>query len=242
MADFDRLLLTGLTTNEVTDHLARDSRLIVPIGACDQYGPHLPIGASTLVAEAFARNLSGECGVLRAPAMPFGVNLPSEQLRAGASSLRGKTLHGLLNDLLASWEDDGFTEFILLTVHDYDSHVEAIATTTGTGARVRVIETLNLDLSGFLDRKHPIEHGGEALTSLMLYLYPERVRMDEARDYFPGGKAISTLRRLNVLPAESPGSIGWPTLATREKGEALFAHICGRIRTRVFDQDESFHL
>ncbi len=238
MAELDTLLLTELTPDEVADHLDRDSRLIIPIGTCDQYGPHLPIGAATLVAEALASRLSRERGVLRAPTVPFGVNTPAERRFSGASTLREKTLHGLLNDLLSSWEDTGFTEFILLTVHEYDSHAEAMATTTGTGARVRAIEALNLDLSGLLDRDYPIEHGGEALTSLMLFLYPEKVRMDRAVDYLPGSGAISTLRRLVRIPADSSGSMGCPTLATEEKGRLLFDHISERILSRVFTDDE----
>jgi creatinine amidohydrolase len=227
MAELDTLLLTELTPDEVADHLDRDSRLIIPIGA------------ATLVAEAFASNISRQRGVLRAPAVPYGVNTPADARFRGPSTLREKTLHGLLNDLLSSWEDAGFTEFILLTVHDFDSHAEAMATTTGTGARVRAIEALNLDLSGLLDRRHPIEHGGEALTSLMLFLYPEKVRMDRATDYVPGPGAISTLRRLARIPADSPGSIGCPTLATGEKGRALFQHISERILSRVFTNDEA---
>lgn len=238
MAELDTLLLTELTPDEVAEHLARDSRLIIPVGACDQYGPHLPIGAATLVAEAFAARLSRECSVLRTPAIPFGVNFPSERRRPGPATLREKTLHGVLNDLLSSWEDSGVTEFLLLTVHDCDSHVEAIATTTGTGARVRVIEALNLDLSGILDRPSALEHGGEALTSLMLFLYPGKVRMDRAADFRTDGSAISTFRRLARIPASSPGSVGSPTLATSEKGRALFDHISERIRTRVFTSPE----
>src|SRR5690606_4895416 len=57
-SSLDSLLLTNLSWTEVRDRLAQDGRLIVPLGACDQYGPHLPIGAATLVTEAFARQLS----------------------------------------------------------------------------------------------------------------------------------------------------------------------------------------
>jgi creatinine amidohydrolase len=232
------LLIADLTPADVRDHLQRDTRLIVPLGACDQYGPHLPIGASTLIAEAFADQLSKDFGVLRAPALPFGVNVPTSSDFPGAATVREKTLHALLNDLLASWEDVGFAEFILLTVQDYDSHVEAVATVTGTNARVRVIEALNMDLSVILTGAAGAEHGGETLTSLMLFLYPDKVRMDRAIDFSPGDSAVSTLRRISRIPAESAGSLGHPSLGTSEKGRLLFEHICERIRTRVFTAPE----
>jgi creatinine amidohydrolase len=218
----------------VREHLDRDQRLIVPVGACEQYGPHLPLGAATLVAEAFAANLSRDFGVLRAPAIPYGVNVPSERPYSGSATLREKTLHALLNDLLASWEDDGFREFILLSVHDYDSHIEAVATVTGTSSRVRVIEMLNIDLSEILAGSAAPQHGGETLTSLMLHLHPDRVSMDRAVDLLPDDRSMSSLRRITCIPAESSGSLGQPSLATAERGRRLYEHIYEKIRTRVF--------
>lgn len=237
-ADLKSLLLTDLRASDVRDKIGRDKRLILPIGACDQYGPHLPLGASTLVAEAFARNLSEDFDVLRAPAIPYGVNVPSDRDFEGTSTLRQKSLNAMLNDLLSCWEDDGFEEFILLTVHDYDSHVEAIATVAGTEARIRVIEVLNIDLSALLDGDPGPQHGGETLTSLMLHLYPDRVWMDDAVDYIPGDKVVSTLRRTPRIPAGSPGSMGNPTLASAEKGRRLYEYIYEKIRTRVFVDPE----
>jgi creatinine amidohydrolase len=240
MSELKSLLLTDLTPSEIRAHLDTDRRLIVPVGACDQYGPHLPIGASTLIVEAFARDLSRDFGVLRSPTIPFGVNVPTERHFFGRMGLRQKTLHALLNDVLGCIDDDGFEEIILLTVHDYDSHVEAMATVTGSSARIRAIELLNISLSAFLDGVPGPEHGGEILTSLMLHLYPERVRMGSAVDYIPGDQAVSTLRRTPSIPAPSPGVLGSPSLATAEKGRLLYEYIHEKIRTRVFvDPTES---
>jgi len=233
----DSFLLTRLSWHQVRDHLDRDRRLILPLGACDQYGAHLPIGASILVAEALARQLSLDFEVLRAPALPFGVNAPAVSNYPGAGGIREKTLHALLNDLLASWEDHGFDEFILITVHDPDAHVEAAATVTGIKARIRVIEPLNLDLSSFLEGPNTPQHGGEALTSLMLHLYPDLVRMDLAEDEEMPGKS-SSLRRLPTIPAGSLGSIGRPSLASAEKGHRLYEHIYQKIRRRIFLQED----
>lgn len=234
MSEEKSLLLTDLTPAEIRAHLDRDRRLIVPVGACDQYGPHLPLGASTLVVEAFARDLSRDFGVLRAPAVPYGVNVPADRRFTGTMGLRQKTLHALLNDILGCLDGDGFNEFILLTVHDYDSHVEAMATVTGSEARIRAIELLNIDVSAFLSGEPTPEHGGELLTSLMLHLYPDRVRMAAAIDHVPTDRIVSTLRRTPRIPANSPGVLGNPTLATAEKGRQLYEYIHQKIRTRVF--------
>jgi creatinine amidohydrolase len=226
-------LLTDLSWMEVRSHIAHDARLIVPIGACDQYGPHLPIGASTVVAEAVAAALSRDFGVLRAPAIAYGVNLPAERQFGGAASLREKTLHRLINDLLASWEDHGFTEFILITAQSYIPHVEAIATATGTTARIRVIDLLDIDFSEHLRGERLPQHGGEVLTSLMLYLDPDKVNMDAAED-LPASAIEGSPIRLTELPARSLGCVGYPSYASRETGERIFAEIVRRIRSKVF--------
>jgi creatinine amidohydrolase len=231
---FRSRLLTELSWVEVSEHVARDSRLIVPVGACDQYGPHLPIGAGTLVAEAVALELAQDFGVLRAPTLPYGVNFPAESPFSGTAGLHAKNLTRVLNDLLAAWEDHGFTEFILITAHRYDPHVEAIATVTGTTARIRAVEVLGIELAEFLEGPGGRDHGGEAMTSLLLHLYPDRVNLARAVDFRPEGASQGRTKRLKRIPSESPGSIGEPTLATAEKGALIFERILQRVRAKVF--------
>lgn len=225
-------LLTDLSWSEVERHLARERRLLIPVGVCDQYGPHLPIGCSTVVAEAIVETLARDFAIIQAPTFPLGVNFPSERTFSGTSGAREKTLHRLLNDALASWEDSGFEEFILVTAHDYDPHVEALASVSGTRSRVRVIEILGIDFSEFLDGRGGPQHGGEVLTSLMLYLRPDKVNRALAEDFHLPGEA-SDPRRIHRLPADSPGSIGDATLASAEKGQRIFEHILQKIRSKV---------
>jgi creatinine amidohydrolase len=237
--------ISDLPWTEVAAHLRRDRRLIVPVGACDQSGRHLPVGAGTCVAEALSRDLSQEFGVLRAPTFQYGVNLPGEEVYAGTAALRPKTLHRALNELLFAWAQQGFDEIIAITANVHGPHAEAVATVRAPGARVRVIEALNVDLSPLLEGVAGPEHGGEALTSLLLHLRPQAVWMDQARDFtmdpekarkFVGG-------RLKRVPAAGGGCVGQPTIATAEKGRAIYEHILQKIRLKVFiapppDEDE----
>jgi creatinine amidohydrolase len=227
-------LLTDLSSAEVRDHLSSDRRLIVPVGACDQYGPHLPIGAASLVAEAIACELARDFGVLRAPTLPYGVNVPGPNPYPGTASVREKTLHRVLTDLLICWEDQGFDEFILITAQLYDPHVEALATVTGAAARVRVIEALGIDFSRFLGGPAGMQHGGEVLTSLMLYLHPDKVNLALAHDWVTAQNAARPDANIERIPPGSPGSVGNPTRATAELGRLLYDHIVQRIRAKVF--------
>jgi len=228
--------LTDLTWVEIADHVTRDSRLIVPVGTCDQYGPHLPIGAATVVVESVACDLSTEFGVLRAPLFPYGVNLPTSRVFAGSATLREKTLHRALNDLLADWEDHGFDEFILITAHSYEAHLESLATVAVARARVRVINALAVEPpAGTVQHAKP-EHGGEVLTSLVMHLRPEVVHPKSAVDFAPPVPRVPVLsrKRLTRLPDDSPGSVGWPRRATAAAGERIYANLLQKIRERVF--------
>jgi creatinine amidohydrolase len=237
--------ISDLPWPEVAAHLKHDRRLIVPVGACDQSGPHLPVGAGTCVAEALARDLSQEFGVLRAPTFNYGVNLPGEEAYAGTAALRAKTLHRALNELLADWALQGFDELIAITANAHVPHAEAIATLRAAGARVRVVEALSADLSAFLESGGRQEHAGEALTSLLLHLRPNAVRMDRVQDptVDPERPRKFGIGRLRRIPPASRGTIGGADLATPEKGRLIYEHILQKIRLKVFiapppDEDE----
>jgi creatinine amidohydrolase len=154
----------------------------------------------------------------------------------GNASLRKKTLHRMLNDLLDTWESTGVMEFILLTAHEHDPHQEALATVITTRARVRVVDVFAIDFHNLLEGQSEPMHGDEVDTSLMLYLAPHLVRMDLAEDYMMSRDELRRYRRgwLKVPGSSSSGSIGRPTLATAAKGAAIYAHIRQKVRAKVF--------
>jgi creatinine amidohydrolase len=212
-----------------------DPRLIVPIGTCEQHGPHMPLGCDTIIVEKLSDQLSAEFGVLRAPTLEYGVNVPSERGFAGNGWLRRKTLHRALNDLLDTWESTGIREFILLTAHEHDPHLEALATVITSGARVRVVDIFAMDFRDLLEGQTEPMHGDEVDTSLILFLAPELVSMDVAQDYMMSRDELRRYRRGWLrIPRVSPGSIGRPRLASREKGQLLYERIHSRVRERVF--------
>lgn len=221
--------------DDIATIIDADPRLIVPIGTCEQHGPHMPLGCDTIIVERLSDRLSAEFGVLRAPTMEYGVNVESEQTFAGNASMRRKTLHRALNDLLDTWEATGIREFILLTAHEHDPHLEALATVITSGARVRVVDIFAMDLRDLLEGQTEPMHGDEVDTSIILYLAPDLVRMDLAQDYMMSRDELRRYRRGWLkIPKGSQGSIGRPTLASAEKGQLLFDRIHERVRERVF--------
>jgi creatinine amidohydrolase len=234
------LLLADMTWPEIAEHLERDRRLIIPIGTCEQHGRHLPLGTDSLMAERIAHDLSTEFGVLVAPTVAYGVNVETEDAYAGTASLRRKTLHRALNDLLAAWEGHGFEEFILITAHFHDPHLDAVTTVVTEHARARVVDLQSVRIGEFLEKQIGPEHAGEAETSVMMYLAPNLVRIDEISDYPLDPKQLRRyLRgRMPRPPAGCEGAIGHPSAATPEKGEEIYKHVLEKIRSKIFLEAE----
>jgi creatinine amidohydrolase len=126
-------------------------------------------------------------------------------------------------------------EFVILTAHGHDPHQEALSTLRTRTARVFTVDVFALDFTGYLEDPEAPIHGGELDTSLLLYLAPQLVRMDLAQDFdlSPRIRTRLTRRAGASLPALSPGSLGRPSLASRDKGERLYAMIRERVVTRV---------
>lgn len=228
------LRLKELRPDEVAAVIARDPRLIIPVGTCEQHGPHLPMGCDTIIVEALADDLSAELGILRAPTVEYGVNAEHERVIPGNATLRRKTLLRALNDLTDAWESGGVREFLLLTAHGHEGHQEALSTVITSGARVRVADILSIDLSDLTVSSGTPMHGDEVDTSLLLYLAPHLVRMELAQDYMMTPEGLARYRRAALrVPAESAGSVGRPSLASAGTGAAIYHRIRTRIRDRI---------
>jgi creatinine amidohydrolase len=228
------LRIKELAPAEVAAALARDPRLLVPVGTCEQHGPHLPLGCDTLVVERLVDDLSAELGILRAPTFEYGVNSSHARPFPGNASLRRKTLLRALNDLTETWEEGGVQEFILMTAHGYEGHQEALSTVITKVARVQVVDIYSAIFPDIVESDREVLHGDEFDTSLLMYIAPDLVFMDRAQDYIISSRSARKIRRSALkLPEESPGSVGRPTLASAHKGKAIYKRIKQLVRDNV---------
>jgi creatinine amidohydrolase len=224
-----------MVPSEVAAALRAHPKIIVPVGTCEHHGRHLPLGCDTMIVEHLADDFSAEFGILRAPTLEYGVNAKTELAAPGNAPLRRKTLLRTLNDLVDAWEAQSVKEFILLTGHGHEPHVEALATVFTKGARLRVVDVFAVGIEDLLETGLGPMHGDEADTSVLLFLAPQLVQMDLAQDYMILGGRGRRLRRGSFrIPRESGGSVGRPTLASSQKGERIYSRIRERIRHRIF--------
>ena len=216
--------LEDLPWPEVGRRLARDPRLILPVGALSQHGPHLPLGTNTLITERVAMETAGAARVLMAPTFRYGVWSPGKERYAGSSGVRRKTLHRAINDLLAKWEDHGIQEFFILTAYQHEPHLDALLMAMTSSASTTVVNLFSIDASDLLEASPHTEHAGELETSLMLHLAPHLVHLDQATDMKADSKTYRRYAqgRVATPPPGSRGTLGFPSRGSAEKGEAVF--------------------
>ena len=215
--------LADLTWKEVEEYLKSNRQMIVPIGTCEQHGPHLPLNTDTLVTDTLADYLSEETGILVGPTLNYGVNLPCDRVYAGTCSTTKEHLRDFLSSELEWWKGQGFERFFLLSAHGDPHHIEALETIDP--ATVKVLELYEYDMSAVLEKQSGTKHACEAETSVMMHLYPEKVRKAEIQDFetpFEEFKPYLMHEKTEAIEG-SPGNQGYPSCASAEKGRKLFS-------------------
>jgi len=222
--------LDELPWTAVERHLEGDRRLIIPVGALEQHGPHLPLGTNVMIAERVAQEISDRLGILRAPVFSYGVTVGGGPF-AGRAGVTRKTLHRAVNELVEMWDDDGIEHYFFITAHRFEPHLEALLMTPPGPSRKSVYDLYQIDVSDITSTDPEFEQGGELETSLMLYLAPELVIREAAVDFLPEGGTLRkyTRRRTPTPPIRSGGVLGAPSRASKEKGEAIFRRYAGML-------------
>jgi creatinine amidohydrolase len=113
--------------------LARDERalVILPLGAIEQHGPHLPLLVDWLGAEELARQVAPHLGragyrVILAPAIPYGAS-PLAETWPGTVSLSRVTLRRVIVEVVGSLARHGFRRFVLANYQADPGHLRAMA-------------------------------------------------------------------------------------------------------------------
>jgi creatinine amidohydrolase len=222
--------LKEMTPGSVGERLLRRPTLLVPVGTTEQHGPHLPLGCDTIIVERLVDDLSATFGIPRAPTLEYGVHAPVRPF-PGSAALRRRTLHRVLNELIESWEEGaGVREFVIVTAQSSEGHLEALSTIRTDEATIQVVDIFSINFGDLLERPAPVQ-GGELDTSLLLYLAPQLVRMELAQDFDLKPSLLNRYRpgQTRRLPEGSPGSVGYPSLASAQKGERLYTFIRDRV-------------
>lgn len=230
--------LAEMTWPDVERAVARGATtVLLPLGATEQHGPHLPLGTDTVRAVALAEGLANVVpGILVAPALPIGCSDEHSGF-AGLLGLDHATLAQVIVDCgwrMAGW---GVKRLVLLSAHGGNGQAVELACTQLKG-RAKGLEVLVLAASATLtDTLSTVAaadgitadavglHAGEGETSEMLQLCPELVRMDRAVAGYSGSMltVIPQLRQFGVREVSRIGTLGDPRQASASRGATYLA-------------------
>ncbi len=211
------------------------SVLAVPLGSCEQHGPHLPLDTDTRIAVACAGRLAdAEDGVVVAPPVTVGASGEHAGF-PGTLSIGTEALVGLLVELVRSALPPPGADLPrpfggVVLVNGHGGNVEAV-----TVATERLRDEARAVLAWHPRVAGGDSHAGRTETSLLLHLCPEVVRTDLLA---PGSTArwrdIGPVVREHGLAAVTPGGVlGDPTGATAAEGESVLAHLVADLSAAV---------
>jgi creatinine amidohydrolase len=188
--------------------------LAVPVGSCEQHGPHLPFGTDTLVAQALADRLAERLdGVVVAPAVTVSASGEHRGF-AGTLSIGTDATTTLLVELARS--ADWAAGLVLVNGHGGNAEAvrRAVAQTRTEGRRM---------IAWWPRVPGGDGHAGATETALVLALAPHAVASDRMAcgNTAPLADLAVDLRRDGVRAVSPNGVLGDPRAATLDDGLAL---------------------
>lgn len=213
---------------EFEEGVKRGAVAILPFGAMEQHGLHLPLSTDTVMATGLASLLADELDAMLLPPIAFGEAWSSSGF-PGTICLSPSTVHALVVDIGSSLADAGVKGLIIVNGHFGNRAPLELA------VRELLIRksypVLLLDYPGLEEAAGEIceskpaapsfYHADEFETSVMLALQPEDVQMDKARAEYPEFPVTWGAEPIRLDTFCRTGVFGDPRPATAEKGEQL---------------------
>lgn len=220
---------------------AKSPVLMVPLGAIEQHGPHLPLATDYLIPSALCERVARRANALVAPALSYGYkSIPRSgggQHFCGTTSLDSATLVNQIRDLVREFVRHGVSKIAFIVGHLENQWFA----TEGCDLALRDIRMLGQDLPQlmrvgyweFIDQKTTqqvfgneapdwsLEHAGIMETSMMLELHPDLVRMERLEEQSPARFPVYDLWPYDPATVPASGILNTAKGSTREKGRVL---------------------
>jgi creatinine amidohydrolase len=243
-------LFSDLTWVEAKEALNSGATIIVPVGSNEQHGPHMPINCDTFfvteVVKSVTNNLNNKVPVYYTPTIWTGFS-PHHKDFPGTVTLRLETILALIFDVCDSLIHNNVRRIVIISGHGGNSvPLRAAGSKIGDelGNSPMVLsywDVLGDDWNKFVqERPAGIGHGGEAETSLRLFLAPETIRKEEleksdfiTNDIQPERSAVYQFERWQDVSYK--GHTGYPKWGSVEKGKLIFETIVERLCKLLLD-------
>lgn len=204
---------------------------ILPVGAVEQHGAHLPLLTDTVLAAGVARRIADSADALLLPAVPYGDAWTAEGW-AGTLSLTPTTLRAVLEDLGRGVQRMGVRGLVTINGHFGNREPIALAarTLSEAGFPVLHLDYPNLEaIAAEVVESAPagpgFYHADEVETSMLLALAPQSVRMERAKPEYPEFPELFGVEPMKLSAFNRSGVFGDPRPSSAGKGERLIAGI-----------------
>jgi creatinine amidohydrolase len=237
-------LISSMTEPAQSSHPSAGPIVVLPLGATEQHGPHLPVETDTIIAEGVAARakalLPKGLRVEFLPAEPVGYS-PEHMDFAGTKSLGFEEAVNRWIGIGEAAFSRGARKFVMLNAHGGNAPLMTIVATELRVRHAMLAVATSWTRFGYpedlvsADEKAFGIHGGFVETSVMLALRPDLVTMDKARDFASAQRRFAG--EFGHLRAYGPHAFGWKMrdlspdgvvgnagAATAEAGERLLDH------------------
>jgi creatinine amidohydrolase len=223
-----------MTTATAHEEQARRERggpgiAVLPVGAFEQHGAHLPLITDTAVACLIAERISAAYGLFLLPPVTLSCSQEHEGLpgRPGAVSLSARTLIAVVEDVRRSLGRGGIERLVVVNGHGGNYVLQnVVQEANADGPRVVLFPTgpdwgAARTAAGLETPAGDDMHAGELETSLLLHARPELVGPHDAGQDWLAPEWRTHLLVTGMRGYTTSGVIGQPSLATAAKGGAL---------------------
>jgi creatinine amidohydrolase len=215
-------LLEEMSWPEIEAGLCQTRTVILPVGATEEHGPHLPVFTDTIQALEVAKEVALQRDVFLAPPLHYGV-CRSTRGFPGTITIGHDALRAFAKDLLISFCDSGFLNILILTGHAGGLHMAALEEACQMAVEERDFRASLVSLFDLIDPKS-VEtpgdgHSGEIETSLMMRIRGDLVAGNPEK-HFPCRPRF--LIQKNVRHLMGNGVMGDPSRASADKGKAFY--------------------
>lgn len=235
------IVLQELTWQEAERVLKPDTVIVIPLGAASkEHGPHLRLDNDLSLATYFRDQVLEKADVVVAPTIPYHF-YPAFREYPGSTHLTFETARDLVVDIVSSLAEYGPKRFYILntgvsTARPLRASAEILAQ-RGILMTFTDLSVVDKRLDPSLLKQARGTHADEGETSMMLYMYPERVKMKLAVKADTSPEDPGPLTRKQGAPGiYSPSGVwGDATLATREKGKVITEATVAQIMQDIVD-------
>lgn len=203
--------------------------VLLPIGATEQHGPHLPTGTDNAIATALCHYASAKTSTPVLPTVSVGVSVGHTTRWPGTVSVRHETLILNVCEIVDWLLVKGWSRVLLINSHFGNDAtlrvaVDRLRTDHLGKLQINVVNTFKLSpaiFDYFITDAEDL-HANRAETDLMLYLAPHTVDHDRLGDSDDPDRTVGKVFSYPVAQTSTNGVTGSPSLATAQRGKALF--------------------